>query len=245
MSDTKIQVYSRRDLPAQSVAGTEAQLRGSNRGDLVIMPLGKARCALADEGSYFVATNPTPGTAIDGIAASDGLDDTEAYFLLYNNNSSGSGKRIVLDQMRLLVEQAGTNGTNLRWASKIDSTNRYASGGSTITPVNVNMASSEASGAQLYAGAVVPSAATSAARLIDHGQLRSVITVVQDTYTFDFGGEPRFSSALQTTGTAVAHVHQSHVPVVLGPGDMWFFTLYAASQTAALGFEFMLSWWER
>lgn len=236
----------KRTLPATSSDGGTAQPRTSNRGELMVAPISKARCALADEGSYFVATNPTPGTGVAGIAAADGLDDTEAFIVLRNNNTVASGKRIYLDRLKLRATVAGTNGTNIAWASKIDEGDRYTSGGSAITPVNCNLEDGETTGAEMYAGALVTTAASSAVRLIDFGTLRTVIVVAGDEYVFDFGGDAVSQPAgLATAGTAQLNKVIPHAPVVLTPGDTFWFSPFAASQTVASQFEFQLSWWER
>lgn len=237
----------RRTLPSTSSDGGTQQLRVSNRGELIAGLVGKAgRVAAADEGSYFMATNPTPGTAIDGIAATGAFSDAESYFCLRNNNSVASGKRIILDRLRLYVEQAGTSGTDVRWVSKIDEGDRYTSGGSTLTPVNCNLNDGETTGAQLRAGALVTTAASAAARLIDHGVLRTVIAVVGDQYIFDFGGDLAAApAALATAGTAQLQCVVAHAPVILTPGDSWVFSMHATSQAAASGFEFALGWYER
>lgn len=244
ISEPKLESY--RSLPGTSRgAGALSGQRGSNRGDAVAMPLGKARCTLAEEGSYFLATNPTIGTGVAGIAATGAFADAESFFCLRNDNSVASGKYIVLDRLTLTTTAAGASGTTTQFASKIDEGDRYTSGGAAVTPVNPNRASSVASGATLYSGALVTTAATSAARLLDSGTLRTVITVVGDKYVFDFGGDTALPSAQATAGVAQLHMLVNHSPVVLGPGDSWVFSMFAASQSGASSFEFALGWWER
>jgi hypothetical protein len=83
--------------------------------------------------------------------------------------------------------------------------------------------------------------------LTGFGALRTgVITVVGDTYMFDFSSERTVPLAnLATAGTNVCNVSMKHAPIVLSPGDSWVFTYYAASQTGATSFEFELGYWER
>lgn len=237
---------SYRSLPGTSrTNGAKSGMRASNRGDAHAMPLGKSRCTLAEEGSYFLASNPTIGTGVAGVTAANAYDATEAFICLRNDNSVASGKWLFLDRLNLTTTAAGTSGTNVEFTSHIDAGDRYTSGGAVIVPVNCNMASSVASGATMQAGALVTTAATGAVRVLDNRTLRTVITVVGDRYDFDFGGETLAPAGLATAGTAQLHMLTSCAPVVLGPGDSWIFTIFAASQAAASSFEYSLAWWER
>jgi AraC-like DNA-binding protein len=66
-----------RGLPTPAVGDSVyIPARSSRYGELVTQALaGSKMYAAADEGSYFVATNPTPGTAIAGIATILGYGD--------------------------------------------------------------------------------------------------------------------------------------------------------------------------
>jgi hypothetical protein len=231
-----------RALPSPILDTTSGIMRISRYGETEVQAVtGSLLHGLADEGSYFVATNPTPGTAIGGIAAADGLDDLEA--LIFLRNGSSNDKRIYLHYILLQVAAAGTNGTNFAFAMKGDKGNsRFASGGSSITPVNVNMASSRTSGIdRLQFGAVVPTAATSEARLLHHGLVRTVIKVIGDKYLFTFGGStPPQISGIPLEGTTQANINIPCPPVVLDPGDSFLFHEFAASQTVAATYQFSM-----
>lgn len=245
IDDVKLHGECQRGLPGTVYSpGMSAPVRVSHRGDLMTMPLGKQRATLADEGRYFIATNPTVGTGVAGIAGTGAFSDAESLLLLKNTNAVGSGKRIVLDMLRLAPTVAGTNGTDHRYVSKTDTGDRYTSGGSAITPVNPNADSTELPTCLLYFGALVTTAASSSARLIGNGLLRNVITVVGDEYLFDFGGDARpVSHAI--AGTAIARMVIPHAPVVLGPGQSFVMSLHAAAQTVGTSYEFELGFWER
>lgn len=234
-----------RPLPTRQQNVTLMPFRVSHRGEQMVQAKGLGRTSLSDEGSYFVATNPTPGTGIAGIAATGAFSDAESLLLLQNDNTEDSGKRVYLDYLRLIVTAAGANGTNHRWVLKTDDAERYTSGGTAITPKNVNMGSEVTSGCTCYFGALVTASAGSNARLIGNGLIRSVITVVGDTYTFDFGGDQPEVGGLAVAGTAISHVTIRVAPVILGPGDSAVLSLHAASQSAATSYEFELGWWER
>lgn len=234
-----------RSLPTRQGDNTLAPYRISNYGDAYVQHVGLHRSTISDEGGYFVATNPTPGTGIAGIAATGAFSDAESLLLLQNDNSESSAKRVYLDYLRLISTAAGANGTNVRYVLKLDDAERYTSGGSTITPVNANMASSTTSGCTCLFGALITTSAGSNVRLIANGLIRSVITVVGDNYTFDFGGEAPATAGLAVAGTAINHSTVRVPPVILGPGDSLVLSLHAASQSAATSFEFELAYWER
>lgn len=215
-------------------------------GALVQSLWGSKLHGLADEGSVFVATNPTPGTAIAGIAAADGLDDLEA--LVFLRFGASSSKRLYLLWLELEVVAVGTSGTNFAYAIKVDKGNsRYASGGSSITPKNVNAADATATEVDRFQfGAVVPTAATSEARLVDHGRLRTVIKVAGDKYRFVFGdSSPGTPSGIPTEGTLQSTQVINCPPVILGGGDSMLLHEFAASQSVAASYQFKACWVER
>jgi hypothetical protein len=234
-------------LPSLNQDGTTKAARFSKRGEAIAQIIGKPNYGLADEGSYFVARNPTAGTGIAGIADATGVSDTKTLLFLRNDNSVGSGKRIYIDYLKLITTAAGTNGTTTMYWSKLDTgASRVGTGGTSITGKNVNMADSTAPGATLAFGAVASAAASASVRYLTAGNLRSVITVVGDEYLFDFGNQAcPMRAAVVTTGTAVVNIVTKHPPVVLGPTDQFLFGIGAASQSAASSFEFELGWWER
>jgi len=230
--------------PSRLSNGATRAARMSAFGELV-GERGKADLVgLCDDGAYYVATNPTPGTGVAGIAAADGFDDTEALLYLRNNATASEGTRIYLDYILLSATAAGTNGTNFSYAMTLDTgAARYASGGSAITPVSPNMQNSDSPSCTLYFGAVVPST-SSTDRLVSHKPLRSVIKVVGDKYLFDFGGS-KDTSDMATAGTAICNMRIPCPPVVLGPTDMFLLHEFAASQSVAATYEFEIGFWVR
>jgi len=196
---------------------------------------------LCDEGSYFVATNPTPGTAIAGIAAADGYDDTEA--LLYISNTHAT-KHVYLDYLRLNVSAAGTNGTNFAYAIDVATAALYASGGSAITPVDVNRETDNTAPVAMRFGAVVTTTGTTE-KIMAHGRLRTVIKVVGDVYLFTFGGQPVVPATTIMAGTAQASVHRNCPPIMIPPGHGMCFREFAASQSVAAQYQFELGFWVR
>lgn len=244
IDSTKLYGETRRDLPSAYPDGTQVPLRGSRRGELHVHALnGSKQHGLADEGSYFVATNPTVGTGVAGIAASDGFNDLETFLFLRNTESSSLGKRVYLDYIMLQPTAAGTNGTNFSYAMKLDKGNsRVGTGGSAITPVNPNMDSTSASVCTVQAGAVASAAASVDARLVCSGLLRTTIKVIGDTYLFLFGAT---SASAGVQAATITNFIVPCPPVVLGPGQMFLLHEFAASQTVAAAYTFQMGWSER
>jgi len=231
------------DQSSTHANSTNGQLTMSRRGKLNVASHGKPMTNVAEQGEYFVATNPTAGTGVAGLAAADGINPLEALCVLTNDNTAASGKRIYLDFLTLFVTAAGTNGTDVAFVHHVDNADRYTSGGSAITEVNPNADSSNTSGATIYFGAIVAPAATSA-RLLGGGILRVVISVIGDIYNFNFGGHGDVSAAGIVNSTAPAVMNVPCVPVILGQGDSWIFQLNCSSQSVAKSLEFQLGYWE-
>jgi hypothetical protein len=209
---------------------------------------GSRMWPLADEGSYFLATNPTPGTGIAGHPAPTTIDDTKPFLLLRNGAAPAAGaKRVYLDYIKLQTTVAGAGATNTLFGAKLDKgANRYSSGGSTLTPVNPNMDSSAAPAMTVKCGAVVAAAASADVRLLTGGQLaRSVVTVVGDTYLWVFGQSEKALSSMIVAGTAIANIVFAMPPVVIGPEQMFLLHQGAASQSGAHSFEVEVGWTER
>lgn len=237
-----------RVLPGVSYDNAWNAARGSRYGEVYAQPMGGAYMGFADEGSYFLATNPTVGTGIAGHAAATAVDDTKPLLLLRNGASPAAGaKRCYLDYIKLQTTVAGAGATNTLFAAKLDKgTNRYSSGGSAITPVNPNMDSTASPAMTVKAGAVVAAAASADVRLLTGGQLaRSVVTVVGDTYLWVFGRSERALSSMIVAGTAIANIIFAMPPVVIGPEQMFLLHQAAASQSGAHSFEIEVGWTER
>lgn len=207
----------------------------------------------ADAGKYFTLTNPTPGTGlISGVVTS--LADTTPYIVFKNNNAAASGIKCYLDFLQLDVTVVGTTFSGSRkFAHKIDSSQtvaRYTSGGASFGPSltnpisNVSADSSNASGANVYVGAITAAAAGNA-RLIQSGTLRSAIEVVFDTYVFDFGGSIQQSmSGLVDNSTTPVHKVFPTAPIVVGPQEHYLLHLWGATLSVGITFGVNMGWVE-
>lgn len=238
----------RQALPTAVAEGSDANLRGSKYGEPVVIPLLNKNHQLAADGSYFVTTNPTPGTGI-AYAVTAAASETAGYFLAIINGSSAgdpSAKTIFLDYLRLIPTVAPASGTSGRFAWRSDVAAKYTSGGSALTPVNPNSGNGNTSVASVKAGALTTAAASGVARLISHGVLRGAIPVVNDEYVFDFGGAEAAGGSIITSGTNVQRMGIPVPPIVIGPGMMVGLQLWFPSNAVTgLSAELELAHWER
>jgi hypothetical protein len=197
----------------------------------------------ADEGSYFVARNATPGTGVVGHAAPTTHDTEKAFIMLENGSES---LRVTLDYIKLHVTAAGTGGTVNYATHTVDKNRTYSSGGENLTIVNVNLLGSQSSVlTTAKIGAVVPGQAnTTNAVIVAHQRLRTVIPVVGDIIFFNFGGVPVPSGAVLGGTTELERGIQCP-PIVLGPGHSYHLVLWRASQSAAASYECEIGFWQR
>lgn len=210
---------------------------------------------VCDEGNYFVATNATPGTAITGTICVDDAataSSTHAqfapFFMLFNtaNAANQNSPNIYLRYFRLFVRTAPASATEWDYSIRSDVTNRYSSGGTLITPVNPNTGAQKTSVAQLYAGAIVPTALPSASsRLLATGIQTGGIPVVKDQYFIRFGNDS-ISMDQINNGSGTKNIAINAPPIIIAPGTGIQFDQWGASNATTAGtWEFELAWVER
>lgn len=226
--------------PAVSDAGRVYRQRFGHHGEAYILSLIPDLNALADEGCYFTANNGQTGIAT--AATPTAFSATNPFLLIFNNDATG-GKRIYLDSVTLTATAAGTAGASVQCAVTIDSTNRYTSGGSALTPVNVNMDDATATIAVVHAGNITAAAASGSVRTVA-GQryLKGAIPVAGDEYSLKFG------SATTEANITISTIMKTGIklpPVIIGPQQSALVHLWLPSQSAASSYAPELSWWER
>lgn len=240
--------------PSKVADGTSQQMRVGARGEQVVIPLTAGTYALADEGAYFKAINPTLGTGIIH-ALTTGFSATAALFCLRNTDAEGA-KRIYLDYVKLVTGATAigmTAATSIESAVTVDNTNRYSSGGTVLTPQNPNMDSAQATVASLTFGAVVLAAASGSVRNAARGAFprRAAPALVTGDQLFWQFGSADAGPNINVVGaavpaTAAAAMFQTMGPVIIGGGDSLNFHLwYPAGATTAPTYEFEIGWWER
>lgn len=212
--------------------------------------------ATADEGNFFLATNPTVGTGIamvtsvvDDVATASSTHAQFSPTMLVQNNwptTDASQHRIYLQYLRVsVVTQAPTSASDWRFAFRGDNvSSRYTSGGTLIVPVNINMDSNNATRAVVYFGnitAALPSA--SGGRLLSKGIVDYALPIIGDQWLFTFGDVAMPS--YQIAATALKQITIPCGPIIIGPGQNVTFEQWGTSNAAAPAFEFELGYVER
>ena len=215
--------------------------RWSGYGEAYTIPLGPR--VYADEGSYFVARNATPGTGVAGHAAPTTHDTAKPFLLLINGSAA---RRVYLDYLKLQVTAIGTGGSLNYATHTVDKNRTPGSGGADLTVLNVNLQSDRSTVlSKARIGAVVPSESNTAdARIVAHHKARTVLPVIGDVLLFNYGGDPR-TSGMVLAGTTELEKIIHCPPIVIGPGDSYHLVLWRASQSAAASYEVELGFWER
>lgn len=214
---------------------------------------GNSDTGLADEGSYYVVTNPTPGTVIatttsvvDDAATASATHAQNVPVMHYLNGYSAAdpvGKATYFRYLRMMLSQVPTSATAWRFAIRTGTAARYTSGGSVLRPVNVNGNSANVSPSTCYFGAVV-TALDPLNRLVSNGTVGSVIPVTLDVWTFTFGDTVQPSNFLNGSASA-KNVTIALPPICIGPGGYMQFEMWGASCAAAPSWEFEMGVVER
>lgn len=202
-------------------------------------------------GGYFVAGNPTPGTALAfGINAT--YDVTKNLFLFNNTSNAGAPTRMYMDYIKVLPTVAAASATSMQIALQIDYVNRYTSGALVIGANGVQALANPNGDATVgpvgtcYAaqgGVVITSpAAGPNVRKLGRATPRNVIPAVLEEIVLSFGspGTDGTSSA-----TAAGRSSTNLPAVVLGPQQWLVVTAYFPSNAATgLSYEFEAGWAE-
>jgi hypothetical protein len=229
-------------------------MRGGRYGEAYSLSLVPTKHLLADEGSYFTAQNPAIGTGVALNAQIQAFSDTNALFVLKNNAPLGSGLRIYLDYLRLILTATTTSAVSIDFLVKLDYISRVpttAASGTAMTPVNVN--GDDATGSAMSAlafnnsGAMTIAAASPSARVAARAHLATGIGLVGDEYILQFGASERSSSAALTAAKAVApgRYVADAAPVIFGPQQYAVIHRWSLTEAGPPSYEFELGWWER
>jgi hypothetical protein len=245
-----------RALPQKLVDTNNTPDRAGPYGEKMVQLLSPRDLTFVDEGSEFQASSPTPGTGLAQIATPSAFAATSPFLIIQNPVNVGPvlAKSLYLKSIKLSLTSAQTGNTTMNYVAVLDNILRWSSAGSacgvgTLGAMNgpycANFNAASASNAQLYAGALVATAASNAARMLSHSTLRTAIPVVGDSYTFNFGGHENGHTSLAKNGTAPSDFVIPHPSVVIAPGGSFLLYLWAASQSGAGSFEVDATWIER
>jgi hypothetical protein len=206
-----------RDRPSPQVDNflSGAPSRAGRYGEAYGLGVSGKEWPVADEGSYFLAQNPTPGTGIIGPVATTFVETTPL-LVVYN----GGQNRVYPQFLRLHVTAAGASDTRVQFTHVVDSGNRYSSGGSTLTVNNVNMDSVVTSQVVAKFGALTATAASATRRLLGTTVFRGTIGIVEDAYEFVYGAADGSGMGGSRVATVV-DMARLVAPVVIGPGQSY------------------------
>lgn len=211
-----------------------------------VSPLAGSRdTQLADQGQYFVALTPTPGTGIITGASVQAFTETTPYLVIFNSSSTVSIYPMYIRTHLTVVGATASIAEN--WTFTLDTGNRLSSGGTALTVANTNMSSATATVAVATVGAITATAATGARRIISNCVGKdTVIEVVHDTVSFNFGGgyQTHAHSVISNT-TTPSYASFNLGPAVIGPGQSMVVVRWAASQTTGSTNEFEIGWVEK
>jgi len=237
-----------RTIPQATGDTIEASNRGARYGEQYVMPLHSPRHALADEGSYFVAVNATPGT---GIAVTGSLttftdSGTTVGNLFMKNTESrtaASPKRVYLDYIKLITVAGAATATTWMYAIVIDDNPvRLTSGGTALAPLNPNGDSSAVSIVTGSFGALVIAAATNR-RLISRGNFKSTTPLPYDVFVLVSGGAP--GSAYAAADNVPGIFVDVCPPIIIGPQQNMLLSMWGLASAEIATFEHEIGWFER
>jgi hypothetical protein len=230
--------------PTKNADGTSVVLpsRTGAYGEAYNYPISIGRYGLADEGSYWTATNATYGTALAAHVAPAIADtDTKPIIHLFNSGTND----IYLDYIDMIATIANASATSVGFQIYVDAkgTTAKTSGGTVITPLNVRSNSTTTTGVVMTAGAVV--AAPTASKKVMQRTIKEFIGVALDRYSFSFGNGLLMTPTTTYIAGATA-IMTYGPPIVLAPGGNLMFSQVSPSGAAtAMTFEFELGFWER
>lgn len=243
-----------RGLPQPDTDTDPIPNRVSRYGENFVSPVVPTKHNLADEGSYFVASNPTPGTGV-AHALVTAFSATSALFAIKNGwtPTDPKAKRLYLDRLTLMLTAAPTAGVSLEFLIVLDPADRTPSANTTtIRGVNVNGDDSTASPADIEAfnaGALTVPAAGKLARQAARIKMPVGLNIIGDVYEVQFGGVDQGMAAPPLTAIKAAQpakVVAHAAPVIVGPGQWCVIHRWALTEaTTPPSYEWELGYFER
>lgn len=228
------------EYPGRTGDGAGVPSRAGSDLSSYVLPISNKEMFAADEGTYFTAITPTPGTGIIGHAAPTTFDETKPIITLFN----GGSRRIYPQFLRLHVTVVSTAAVRVQYTITTDVGNRRASAGTAMTISRARLGSTAATAAVGFVGAVVASAATGSRVIHDHIVFRGTIDVVEDVYEIVFGGLGGGNSTASRVAT-VLDASRTTSPVVIEPGNTMCIHQWSASQSTGPTVEVALGFIER
>lgn len=206
--------------------GTDQLVRVAPYGEVYTAEMLDDGDASAMSGVRYQAL-ATPAAGGTGVAMGiqTAFSDTANIPFIIVNGASAGGKRIIMEYIKFRVTAAGTTTTSAEAAIEIDSTNRYSSGGTSLTPVSCTTEDNTASiTSQLRTGAITAAAAGANRKWLWQGIIRKAaapLWIVNDVVIFRFGNpDPGIPSTdlISSTDVGGTHFVWPVPPAVVGPG---------------------------
>lgn len=239
-------------IAADGILGLFAP-RVSPYRDQHVIPMWPTKHPLADEGSYFVATNPTPGTAVAYALQTAFSDTANGLFVIQNNNPAG-GPNVALDYIKLILSgTAPTATTVMDFTIRTDTQSmtptansvQIAGGSGAQTIFNTNHDDNTSPQVNIWAfsaGAMTVPVTSASGRRVARLHIPTGLGITGDQYEIQFGAVDR--NAQNSPLTAVRATHPcsfvAHAaPLVLQPQRWAVVTMWwATAATTAPSFEY-------
>ncbi len=207
-------------------------------------------------GYYYTAV--AGGTA--AVTSLTALTEASPVLIIENTFSgAGPGPNIMLDFVRLKATAISAAAVDWQYGWKLDNIrNKWASGGSALTPQNASFGATNSSAANIHFGALSVATAqqssTVSSRLIQTGFLTTTATapaqIIGDTVDFRFGNiEAPLPTVFNNVASAGAHTFPMGVavgcpPVILPPGTTATLFLWGTTSGSAPSYEINMGWYE-
>jgi hypothetical protein len=251
-----IQGFTHRLLPQAFIDDRDdaKPVRLKRYGEVNVSEFDNNLYGYAEEGSFFVATNPTVGTGLTwGFAAAwqSALDTSPLVFI--SNDEIAGGKSLYLAWIKLITTAATTTTTTVQFAGVVDTIPRAITTDNmlAIVPVNPNSAASATASCtvkvQNSATASAIAAKSGASRRVCRGVLGG-FPVIGDEMVISFGrgnqhGHPGLTAA---EAAAPRKSVSSCPPVVLAPGQNFTLNVWFPAITlSAINPEVEIAFWAR
>jgi hypothetical protein len=208
--------------------------------------LPTSRQLLAAAGAYFTVNNPTQGTAVAFLVGTTTSATAQGMFVIQNKGT----KNIYLDRLELFQTATAPVGTSLRF--EVYNETGIVVGTTavtTITPVQINTAAAQGTGAVVQAfatGGITIPAAVGVRVLQGIANVACGVQVVKDTVIVDFGADgvaTAHGGATAARATDSARLTGQTNPIIIAPGTTSWINSWGYG-TNIPSFEYQLSYIE-
>ena len=234
-----------------------SNLSNATTGSTKVSNIWNTDHAAADEGAYFIATNPVVGTALamttsvvdDALTASATHAPNVPYLYMQNRGALAdpNSKSIYLRYIRLfsrIGDQAWSSATQALFSVRSSSSgDRRTTRGTTLSVYNANTNFSQGSAADFTAGTNVTDLPGGTGRVHAHGLILSSIPLAGSQWTFLFGDPGSMSNFGYASVINTISIYCP--PVIIAPGWSMQLDLWATALAAAPTFEVEVGYVER